>query len=199
MKDAAEHLVNKGTKRFHLHESDCGTTNEVDEGFMVYKADEYEALWEWGLYVDTQEDKKVDKVKSALADGNIALIGMRVPPSFGSGVNENGEWIKSERSSENEGGGGHAMCVIGYDDNRLVHSLCGITATEMKESQNSKIVFFCNAIHIYCINLHLFPMLSHDVSGKSFKVLGQRILGSNICIAFQGIHRFPVAVTDKFP
>lgn len=118
LKDAGEHLVDKGTKRFHIRESDCGTTDEIDEGFMIYKADSYEALWEWG-YDANEEEKKTEKTKSALADGNIVLIGMRVPASFGSGVNEDGAWIKSDDAEKNKGGGGHAMCVLGYDDNRL--------------------------------------------------------------------------------
>ena len=116
--NAGEFLTKTGTKRFHLRDSDCGTTDEVDEGLMIYKADSYAPLWEWG-YGDEEELDKTEKTKSALADGNIVLIGMGVGTSFCEGVNEHGEWIKSDDPWENMPTGGHAMCVLGYNDNRF--------------------------------------------------------------------------------
>lgn len=119
LNDAGAFVTSTGSKRFHLRESDCGTTDEFDDNFIIYKADGYSTLWDWSEDGESEEKDKVNKAKNALADGNIVLIGMGVSSSFQSGVNENGEWIKSDLSWENEPMGGHAMCVIGYDDNRL--------------------------------------------------------------------------------
>lgn len=116
--NAGEFLTKTGTKRFHLRDSDCGTTDEIDESLMIYKADSYAPLWEWS-FADEEEMDKAMKTKNALADGNIVLIGMGVGTSFCEGVNEKGEWIKSDDPFENMPTGGHAMCVLGYNDNRL--------------------------------------------------------------------------------
>ena len=117
---AGDFLTSTGTKRFHVHESDCNTTDEFDEALMIYKADGYGALWDWdpgGLVEESTE--KVQLAKIALADGHVVLIGMSISDSFMNGVNEDGEWVKSEDPWENMPSGGHAMCVIGYNDKRF--------------------------------------------------------------------------------
>ncbi|MDX2361594.1 MAG: C1 family peptidase [Crocinitomicaceae bacterium] len=126
--EAGEFVTGTGTKRFHLRDSDCGTTDEVDEGLMIYQADSYTMLWDWSDYTGPSDDKggssvvpvdKVEAAKNALADGHIVEIGMSVCASFQDGVNDQGEWIKSRDPYDNLPGGGHAMCVLGYDDNRF--------------------------------------------------------------------------------
>lgn len=119
---AGDFLTTKGTKRMYINESDCGTTNELDMKMGIYKADDYTALWEWDPYSKYNNTKtkidKVGKTKSALADGNIVVIGMGIGTSFIRDVNSKGVWEKSSIYSENMPTGGHAMCVLGYNDNR---------------------------------------------------------------------------------
>ena len=121
LEEAGDFLTSKGTKRFYIHESDCGTTDEEDMKMGIFKADDYSELWEWDMQMNsdaTTEKEKIEKTKSALADGNVVIIGMMISSSFISGVNENGVWEKSTNAWENFPSGGHAMCVLGYDDNR---------------------------------------------------------------------------------
>lgn len=121
LEDAGSFLTSEGTKRFYIHESDCGTTDEDDMKMGIYKADDFSALWEWSpeMEIDsTTEKQKIEKTKNALADGNIVVIGMSVSTSFIRDVNSNGVWEKSTNPWDNFPTGGHAMCVLGYDDNR---------------------------------------------------------------------------------
>lgn len=122
LEDAGSFLTSTGTKRFYIHESDCGTTEEQDMKMGIYKADDFSALWEWGFDMDieaTSEKEKIEKTKSALADGNIVVIGMGVSTSFMRDVNSKGVWEKSTNIWENYPRGGHAMCVLGYNDKRF--------------------------------------------------------------------------------
>ena len=56
---------------------------------------------------------RVQAVKKSLSEGKPVIIGMNCPPSF---ITAEELW----RPRENPNGfyGGHAMCVVGYDDNR---------------------------------------------------------------------------------
>ncbi len=121
LSDAGNFLTLSGTKRFHLNESSCGTTSEDDKKISLYKAADFTGLWEWGLYLDettSSPTEKVEKTKSALADGHIVVIGMGISTSFMENINSKGVWEKSKDELENMVVGGHAMCVLGYDDNR---------------------------------------------------------------------------------
>jgi hypothetical protein len=57
--------------------------------------------------------KKVDPVKKSLSEGKPVIIGMVIPPSFQSVKDL---WRPWENYNENHGG--HAMCVVGYDDDK---------------------------------------------------------------------------------
>jgi hypothetical protein len=56
-------------------------------------------------------DNKISSVKRALAEGKPVVIGMTCFPSF-SGAR--GVWVPNSQNEESRGG--HAMCVVGYDD-----------------------------------------------------------------------------------
>ena len=134
LEEAGDFLTSKGTKRFYIHESDCGTTDEEDMKMGIFKADDYSGLWEWDMQMDsdaTTEKEKIEKTKSALADGNVVIIGMMISSSFVHNVNENGVWEKSTNTWENFPSGGHAMCVLGYDDNRHGGTFVGDKTGEM--------------------------------------------------------------------
>jgi Papain family cysteine protease/Domain of unknown function (DUF4384) len=55
---------------------------------------------------------KVNATKKSLSEGNPVVIGMRVPPSFDRVSGE----LWSPTEDLNQSRGGHAICVIGYDD-----------------------------------------------------------------------------------
>jgi len=55
---------------------------------------------------------KIQAMKKSLAENKPVVIGMKIPNSF---YNATGVWIPTE--DPNGDFGGHAMCVIGYDDN----------------------------------------------------------------------------------
>jgi len=55
---------------------------------------------------------KIEATKKSLAENKPVVIGMKCPPSF---FEASGVWTPAENFNDNFGG--HAMCVIGYDDN----------------------------------------------------------------------------------
>lgn len=66
-------------------------------------------------------EKATDKVdllsmKQQLAQGNPVVIGMMVGGSFMQGMKGEAEWIPNKSDASMSGFGGHAMCIIGYDD-----------------------------------------------------------------------------------
>lgn len=76
-------------------------SNTIDDYFQVFS-------------IFSDGGKKISATKKSLSENRPVIIGMNVPESFmrsfGSDV-----WNKTEA---NNLGGGHAMCVVGYDDNR---------------------------------------------------------------------------------
>lgn len=79
-----------------------------------YKIKDYARLWEW--FDNLASDSKVKMTKKALSQGKPVIIGMGVTNSF---MNLHGQevWIPRERFQNDLSG--HAMCVIGYDDNKF--------------------------------------------------------------------------------
>jgi len=59
-------------------------------------------------------DERVAPVKKSLADKKPVVIGMNTPPSF----HQRGTEVWRPYENPNNRYGGHAMCVIGYDDNK---------------------------------------------------------------------------------
>jgi len=59
------------------------------------------------------KDYKIKAVKKSLSENNPVIIGMNLPKSF---YKAKGVWKPTESSSLTYGG--HAMCVIGYDDSK---------------------------------------------------------------------------------
>lgn len=57
---------------------------------------------------------KIDATKKALAENRPVVIGMKVPESFMKSYGRD-VWNKLEHHND---GGGHAMCVVGYDDDK---------------------------------------------------------------------------------
>jgi len=79
--------------------------------FQRYPISDYVRLF--ASYISGTVGDKILPVKKSLAEGKPVVIGMSTPRSFHSAVDI---W----RPTENPNGeyGGHAMCVVGYDDNK---------------------------------------------------------------------------------
>ncbi|MFN3875190.1 MAG: C1 family peptidase [Flavobacteriales bacterium] len=58
-------------------------------------------------------------MKQQLAQGSPVVIGMMVGGSFMQAMEGRDVWIPTEQDTRMQGFGGHAMCVIGYDDYKL--------------------------------------------------------------------------------
>ena len=77
-----------------------------------YTISDYQILF---LPDDTEYDSRVLPVKKALAEGNPVLLGITVPESF---YNSGKIWTPQATDGGPSGKhGGHAVCVVGYDDN----------------------------------------------------------------------------------
>lgn len=84
-----------------------------------YKIDDFARLF--GIYDDNTT--KINTTKKALSEDNPVVIGMIVPkangkPSSFNYVNSS-LWTPTNSERANRRGGGHAMCVVGYDDNKF--------------------------------------------------------------------------------
>ena len=77
-----------------------------------FKIQEYNRLF----YLKAEKKLKVLTVKKGLAEGQPVIIGMRCPPSFEKADGKT-VWNPTE-SPYTKNYFGHAMCVIGYDDNK---------------------------------------------------------------------------------
>jgi len=78
-----------------------------------HRIDDYAKLW---LDRDVPSAAKIAITKKSLSDGYPIIIGMQCPESFNN-IGKDGLWRPSE--SVEEYSSGHAMCVIGYDDQRF--------------------------------------------------------------------------------
>lgn len=70
------------------------------------------------LSSEADPNSKVDMIgmKQQLAQGSPIVIGMMVGGSFMQGMEGQEAWIPTQSDANMQGFGGHAMCVIGYDD-----------------------------------------------------------------------------------
>lgn len=86
----------------------CGTTSKL-QPIQTSKIGSYSTIFD----VEEIESQKVKKAKEALAEGYPILIGLMITNSIRS-VNQ--VWDPSDSEANM---GGHALCVIGYDDQKF--------------------------------------------------------------------------------
>ncbi len=82
-----------------------------------HKIQEFATLWR-GDY--NNSTGKIERTKASLAQGNPVIIGMKCPKSFHK-VGTKELWEPTESPNEDVSGllhGRHALCVVGYDDNK---------------------------------------------------------------------------------
>lgn len=112
--DALDILKNKGAVLFSTLPFQCGVNvSRFDAEAAAYKIENYATLFD---PAEIAIKLKVDKIKEALAETeNPILIGMRLPRSFFSATDV---WQAAPSESPEETIGGHAMAIVGYDDNK---------------------------------------------------------------------------------
>ncbi len=108
--EALSLLKSQGVVSISQAPFDCDL--QVDEQ-MVASA-EPNVILDYRRLFSVAETERVGPVRDALAARRPVVIGMRVPPSFGQLKGEVWQPLESERGK----GGGHAMTVVGYDDDR---------------------------------------------------------------------------------
>jgi len=109
--DAMEIMKTKGVAKYKDMDMNCPASIPFD---LFNKASKYKILAYaklFGLY--DAENFKIESVKKSLSQEKPVVIGMKCPSSFNKAKNY---WIPTENPAANHGG--HAMCVIGYDDNK---------------------------------------------------------------------------------
>lgn len=109
--DALDVLKTKGVPKFTDMNISCPSSIPLDvfNKAQNYKIKDYAKLFD----VYDIESIKIQAVKKSLSESKPVVIGMKCPTSFN---NAKGYWVPTEDASGNYGG--HAMCVIGYDDNK---------------------------------------------------------------------------------
>jgi len=109
--DALDLMKTKGVPKYSDMDVSCPSSIALD---VFSKASKYK-IQDYAKLFDTynMESVKNEAVKKSLSEGKPVVIGMKCPTSFNKAK---GYWIPTEDPNENHGG--HAMCVIGYDDSK---------------------------------------------------------------------------------
>ncbi len=111
--DALDLMKNQGAALLSDCPYQCGSTcngNNIGN----YKIEGYATLF--GVSSSMATNEKIQAIKTALTESeNPVPIGMMIPESF---VNTADTWEANPSESPEKSLGGHAMCIIGYDDNK---------------------------------------------------------------------------------
>lgn len=107
--DAMQLLIDKGVPLYSDLNENCPTyiSPSVYSKAESFKIQDYAKLFE----MSDENNFKIQAVKKSLAEGKPVVIGMNVPNSF---YYCKGVWNPTEDYTQSYGG--HAMCVIGYDN-----------------------------------------------------------------------------------
>ncbi len=101
--------------KFAYDDQDCSRppTPEAAEIAQRYKIKDFQRLSKTD---DPQSGVDMLAMKQHLNQGSPCVIGMMVGGSFMQEMEGQDKWIPNESDYQQSGFGGHAMCVIGYDD-----------------------------------------------------------------------------------
>lgn len=111
---ALDVLKEKGVPKFSVF-SDLCATNLASSLFTAaapYRIDDYTTLFSVSF---RDGEQKIKKVKKSLSENCPVVIAMWLPDSF---MRNNGSWGGEDTDVDKSKHGYHAMCVVGYDDNR---------------------------------------------------------------------------------
>ncbi len=113
--EALNTLMSKGAPKFADFSELCAETlpAHLFTKALPYRIDGYFNTFN----SNASDNMKVNAVKKAISQNSPVVICMQVPASFCKNWYKNGEvvWEKTETVKD---GGWHAMCVVGYDDNK---------------------------------------------------------------------------------
>ena len=109
--DACNFIVNNDTKRKQIDEASCGNIPNWDKANALVDFSDYYRLF--NMYTD--RDETIESVCYALSLNHPVLFGMNLPVTFFS-VGSDGVFVSN---NSNDLRGGHAMTVVGYDDEKL--------------------------------------------------------------------------------
>jgi C1A family cysteine protease len=117
VKYAMDNMYDKGAvnfKDFAYDDRDCSRqpTSDLRSKAVNYKIKGFQRLTEEGK----GKSYEMLGMKQNLAKGSPVVIGMMVGGSFMSNMLGKDAWIPTQSDYSKSGFGGHAMCVIGYDD-----------------------------------------------------------------------------------
>lgn len=101
--------------KFPYNDQSCDDqpSNDLKKEAMQYRMRGFNRLTKDG----NNYDLDIDAIRQNLAKGAPVVIGMMVGGSFMEGMFGRDVWAPSRSDYNMSGFGGHAMCVIGYDDN----------------------------------------------------------------------------------
>lgn len=119
LQNAMETMKKNGGLPFDAFPYTDQSCNKKPTAYELKKAQEYNIRGAQRLSLDG-ENYKVNMlaIKQNLAQGSPVVIGMRVGGTFMQEMTGKAVWIPEEQDYNMNGFGGHAMCVIGYDDHR---------------------------------------------------------------------------------
>lgn len=114
--DAMEVMYKRGVlpfDDFKYNQNDCNRTPSESQMTVAsqFKTRGYERLWE------NEGGTDIIAIKQNIAQGAPVVIGMLVGGSFMNAMQGRKLWTPSSSDRKMRGFGGHAMCVMGYDDN----------------------------------------------------------------------------------
>ena len=104
-------MENQGVAKLNQFAFDCNkqiTSRDIDHA-KAYKIKDYKTLFT--LY----SNNKIQPVKKALSEKKPVVIGMKTPDSFNKATDI---WQPTQSDYAKSNLGGHAMVVMGYDDNK---------------------------------------------------------------------------------
>ncbi len=110
--DALYVICTKGAAPFNdLEEKNCPASipNTIFQKAEKYRLQDYARLFN----VSDNYDTKIETTKKSISENKPVVIGMKMPDSF---YNAKDVWEPTE--DYNLEFGGHAMCVVGYDDDK---------------------------------------------------------------------------------
>lgn len=109
--DALNFMKTTGAVKYKDFDDSCPTyiSSSMYDKAKEHKIKDFVRLF----WIDDDYEYKTRVLKKALAEGNPVVIGMKCPSSFSWAK---GAWKPTESPYAEYGG--HAMCVIGYDDNQ---------------------------------------------------------------------------------
>ncbi|MGB0933341.1 MAG: C1 family peptidase [Lishizhenia sp.] len=117
IKRAMDNMLNQGAvdfQDFRYTDQDCSAlpSRSLLQKAAKYKTRGFQRLTEEGR----SKTYEMLAMKQNLAKGSPIIIGMMVGGSFMQDMMNKPAWIPSQNDYAQRGFGGHAMCVVGYDD-----------------------------------------------------------------------------------